>query len=226
MEWIKKSYAWLILNSVACLIFLNLLWTIYAQIRALNAYNPYAYWIGSEMFRNAGHWAIRFLLISLAMSPSYSIFSWRKALGLRKSAGLWAFAFASLHVCMFFADRFWGKIVYEPYYPIGIAAISILSLMAVTSNQRAMRLMKKWWKRLHRMVYVAGLLVALHAILALGHWQKFPDWESTYLEMQIYGLLMIVLLVLRIRWLRELIHLPKRKVKPEFGGIERQVVEA
>jgi DMSO/TMAO reductase YedYZ heme-binding membrane subunit len=76
------------------------------------------------------------------------------------------------------------------------------------------------------MVYVAGLLVALHSILALGQWQKFPDWENTYLEMQIYGLLMIVLLALRIRWLRELIHLPKRKVKPEFVGTERQVMEA
>jgi DMSO/TMAO reductase YedYZ heme-binding membrane subunit len=86
-----------------------------------------------------------------------------------------------------------------------------------------MRLLKKWWKRLHRLVYVAGLLVALHTILALGHWQKFPDWEAKYLEMQLYGVLMIVLLALRIRWLRELFRIPKAKVKPEY---ERPLLES
>jgi methionine sulfoxide reductase heme-binding subunit len=226
MEWFKKSYAWLILNSIASLIFLSLLWTIYAKIRMMGAYYPTYGWIGSDMFRTAGHWAIRFLLISLAMSPIYSIFGWRKALGLRKSAGLWSFAFAALHFCMFFADWTWPKIAFQPYYPIGLTAISILALMALTSNKWAMRLMKKWWKRLHRLVYVAALLVVLHTILALGHWQKFPDWELAYLEMKIYGLLMIILLLLRIPWVKELIHLPKRKVKPELAAIERQVAEA
>jgi sulfoxide reductase heme-binding subunit YedZ len=223
MEWFKKSYVWLFLNSIASLIFLQLLWAIYSETRLLNTYNPYAYWIGSTMFREAGQWAIRFLLISLAMSPIYSIFGWRRALGLRKSAGLWSFAFAALHFCMFFADRFWWKFAYEAYFPIGIAAISILALMALTSNQWAMRFMKQWWKRLHRMVYLAGLLVATHAILALGHWQKFPDWEVKYLEMQFYGVLMLALLLLRIPWMKELIRVPKRKVKPEFQG---QMVEA
>jgi sulfoxide reductase heme-binding subunit YedZ len=223
MEWFKKSYAWLFLNSIAALIFLQLLWSIYSATHLISVYNPYVYWIGSTMFREAGQWAIRFLLISLAMSPIYSIFGWRRVLGLRKSAGLWACAFAALHFCMFFEDRYWWRIAYEPYFPIGIAAISILALMTLTSNQLAMRVMKKWWKRLHRMVYVAGLLVATHAILALGHWQKFPDWEAKYLEMQFYGVLMLALLLLRIPWIKELIRMPKRKVKPEFQG---QMVEA
>src|SRR5690349_16231592 len=143
MEWVKKSYAWFILNSIAFVIFLSLIWAIFSQTRLVNAYNPYVYWIGSDMFRGAGQWAIRFLLLSLAMSPIYSIFGWRKALGLRKSAGLWAFAFAALHFCLFFADRFWWKIAFQPYFPIGLAAISVVALMAVTSNQFAMRLMKK-----------------------------------------------------------------------------------
>lgn len=216
MEWFKKSYVWLVLNSIAACIFLSLLWAIYSRYQALTAYNPYYDAIGSDEFRAAGHWAIRFLVLSLAMSPIYYLFGWRKALGLRKSAGLWAFAFASIHFSLFFADRMWGKITVQAYYPLGIAAISILALMALTSNQFAMRLLKKWWKRLHRLVYVAALLVALHTILALGHWQKFPDWEIAYLEMQIYGLLMMVLLALRIRWLRELLRIPKVKVKPEY----------
>jgi sulfoxide reductase heme-binding subunit YedZ len=234
MNWLKKNWEWLLLNTIALVIFMTLLLPIIRQIRDIsdvfffgnNAFRQNE-WIGSEIFRHSGQWAIRFLVLSLAMSPLYYLFGWKAALKLRKPAGLWAFAFAVLHFRLFFADYTWGKITVQTYYWLGLAAISILAILAATSFTWSQRLLKKWWKRLHRLVYVAGLIVVLHSILALGEWQKFSDWDLLYLETRVYAVLVIALLVLRIRWVRNLLQIPKRKrkVKVEFLSNEGALVE-
>jgi DMSO/TMAO reductase YedYZ heme-binding membrane subunit len=109
----------------------------------------------------AGKWAVRFLLISLAMSPLNTYLGWRRAVSLRKSAGLWAFAFAVLHFVLSITDTNtkFGGIGWFTSFPIadfivlGLAGLLILSILAVTSNRWAMKRLGKTWKRLHRLVY-------------------------------------------------------------------------
>jgi sulfoxide reductase heme-binding subunit YedZ len=171
--------------------------------------------IGSPAFRQLGHWAIRFLLLSLAMSPLYYFTGWRTALRLRKPAGLWAFAFVVLHVWFFLLDGFWGKAWFQSYSKIGLAAFIILMLLAATSHRFAMRLLGPNWKRLHRLVYIAGLLAVLHGLLAASDWMKIPNADANIWEMRLYCVLMVMLLTLRIPWVRTVLKRPPRKAKRE-----------
>jgi methionine sulfoxide reductase heme-binding subunit len=219
MQSIKQHGLWTLLNTIALLIFLSLLSQIFKTINDIrilflfDAYlSNYDLNIGSVVFQESGRWAIRFLLISLAISPLYYLFGWKKLIGLRKSAGLWAVAFTLIHLRLFFADITWGKIVYQSYFWIGLAGFIILALLALTSHPWAMRWMKKWWKRLHRLVYIAGILVVLHSILAIEK-VKLSNLDEIRLEMRIYLVILLVLLVLRISWLRRLIRIPKRKIQ-------------
>src|SRR5687767_10529798 len=119
MFWIRKHSAEIVLNTVALIIFASLAYEMHLLIHgkwlAITIYgsypsNPSVEVIAGHAFRSIGHWAIRFLMLSLAMSPIYTYFGWKTALRLRKPAGIWAFAFAGLHVWLFFLDTFWGKV--------------------------------------------------------------------------------------------------------------------
>ncbi len=174
--------------------------------------------IGSYSFRLAGRFAIRFLTLSLAISPAVYYLGWRRLVPLRKWSGLWAFAFAALHMSFFFSDFVWRKVWGQSFVYAGLAALAILALMTLTSHRPAMRILGRNWKRLHRLVYVAGMLVVLHSISALIFWKEVPDFEVMLLETQITGLQIALLLVLRSTAARRLIQrvfkLPRRKRRP------------
>ena len=135
MLWIRKHSAEIVLNAVAFTIFASLVWQVHPLIHggwlAITTYpnnnvSDYTEVIAGHAFRSIAHWALRFLLFSLAMSPLHTYFGWKTALRLRKPAGLWAFAFAGLHVWLFFLDIFWGKVWGEPYVYYGLIAVIIL----------------------------------------------------------------------------------------------------
>ena len=84
--------------------------------------------IGSYSFRLAGRFAIRFLTLSLAISPAVYFLGWRRLVPLRKWAGLWAFAFAALHMSFFFSDFVWRKVWGQSFVYAGLVALVILTL--------------------------------------------------------------------------------------------------
>lgn len=171
--------------------------------------------IASPNFRMVGRWSIRLLIVSLAISPLVYLFGWRRLVPLRKWAGLWAFAFAGVHILYFLADYFRMKIWGQVFTYVGLVAFIILTALAITSHKRAMKLLGRNWKRLHRLVYIAGVLVVLHAINGILAWQKLPDFNIALTEMQLYGLIAGILLLLRIpqvrHGVRSLLRLPKQK---------------
>lgn len=173
--------------------------------------------IGSHNFRLAGRYAIRLLTLSLAVSPLVHLFGWRHLAPLRKCAGLWAYAFALLHVSFFFSDFFWRKAWAHDFTRLGLAALIILTLLALTSHQAAMKRLGHHWKRLHRLVYLAGILVSLHSINGIIAWKEIPNVDVALLETQIYGLQIGALLLLRLEPIRQLtrrlLRIPKRKRK-------------
>jgi methionine sulfoxide reductase heme-binding subunit len=209
MLWMRKHIAEIVLNMVALIIFASLAYEIHNLIQgewlAITTYpnnnvSGYTEVIAGHAFRSIGHWAIRFLMLSLAMSPIYTYFGWKTALRLRKPAGLWAFAFVGLHVWLFFLDSFWGKVWGQPYVYYGLVAIIILALLAATSIRPAMRLLGRNWKRLHRLVYAAGVLGMLHGLLSFNHWKLGPNGEWYLLETRILAVLLVILLVVRSQW--------------------------
>lgn len=177
--------------------FVPLLWTVWDfwQGNMALAINPF-----QEVTFRTGKTALILLLLSLAVTPVNSIFGWRQLIPLRKWLGLYAFMYGLIHFSIFVVDNglVGGGIsvpaLYEATFKkrfalVGFAALMILLPLAVTSNKWAMRQLKKNWKRLHRLVYLAGVLVIIHFVWLV---------KSDVREPLIYGAVLALLLLLRI----------------------------
>jgi len=161
---------------------------------------------GLDRVLDSGKWSLRFLLLCLAMTPLNTLFGWRSAVKLRKPLGLWAFAFGVLHFAFYVLA--WGSFDFlkppvASYIFLGIGTLSILSALAVTSNRWAMKRLGKNWKRLHRLVYLAGGVAVVHALLATTMGKKVlirdPNAQQ---ELAVYLFVLVILLALRIPVIR------------------------
>ncbi len=194
MDWLKSNWRWASLNLFA---------TLTAMVVMTQGRTGWGDTRTFDPMLESGKWAIRFLLICLAMSPLNSYFGWSSALKLRKPAGLWSFGFAAAHFMFYVADVQRLSFRIEPFFALGAAGLSILTALAVTSNRRVMRRLGKYWKRLHRLVYFSGIAVTSHAMLAASVskrvWLRDPQGQ---LEIKIYFALLVILLVVRIPLVR------------------------
>jgi len=119
--------------------------------------------------QRTGDTAIVLLGLSLACSPLSTYAGWRDAIKLRRALGLYAFMYAAIHFVLFSVvdfglqlDLIVREFVEKRYLWAGLPAFIILIALAATSFRWAMRRMGKNWKRLHRLIYLAAILVALH----------------------------------------------------------------
>jgi sulfoxide reductase heme-binding subunit YedZ len=111
-----------------------------------------------------------FLMLSLAVTPLRKITGWNWLGMNRRVLGLYAFFYGALHFMTYvWFDRFFnfksvgGDVVQRPFIAVGFACFLIMIPLAVTStNKMVKRLGGKRWNRLHKTVYVAGMLGALH----------------------------------------------------------------
>lgn len=155
--------------------------------------------------RSTGSWALIFLLLSLSVTPLKLLTQQAWLIAVRRLLGLWMFAYAVLHVTSYLWLDYqfdWLDIVKDivkhPYVLVGAAALLLTLPLAATSNQRAIRALKQRWKRLHKIVYVIGILALLHF-----WWLVKKDVT----EPVIYSVVFAMLLALR--WLP----LPKKSSK-------------
>lgn len=148
--------------------------------------------------RFLGDWALRFLLIALAVTPLRRITGRPEVTRFRRMLGLFAFFYAALHVTSYVVlDQFfdwaaiWADIVKRTYITVGMGALLILCVLAATSTRKAvMRLKYPRWKKLHRLVYVAGVLSVVHYYMMI---------KAGYTEPLIYGGILALLFVLRLK---------------------------
>ena len=122
--------------------------------------------------RSLGLWAFRFLLICLALAPMQKIIG-INLLRFRRLTGLLAFFYAVMHLGSYLAldlqfdiSIFWRDVTRRPFIILGMVALVLLLPLAVTSNRISMRGLKRNWKRLHRLVYVAAVLAGIHFFLS------------------------------------------------------------
>lgn len=122
----------------------------------------------NEAIHQTGLWAIRFLLIALAVTPLRAALNWGKLLSLRRMLGLTALAYATAHFSLYIVDQkgdllvVASEIVHRFYLTIGFSVLLGLIALGVTSTDAAIRRMGRWWKRLHRLSYLLGVLALLH----------------------------------------------------------------
>ena len=120
--------------------------------------------------RFLGDWAIRFLLMALAVTPVRGITGWTPLIRFRRMFGLFAFFYACLHLSSYIGlDQFfnwreiWGDIVKRNYITVGMVNFVLLASLAATSTKGMIkRLGAKRWINLHKLVYVAGIAACIH----------------------------------------------------------------
>jgi sulfoxide reductase heme-binding subunit YedZ len=123
----------------------------------------------TEIIHATGLWTIRLLMISLAVTPFRQSFRWPRLVTVRRMIGVAAFSYAVLHIVFYAADNMFdlskvaSEIALRIYLTIGFAALLILGALALTSTDGMVkRLGGRAWARLHRWVYLAGVLAAIH----------------------------------------------------------------
>lgn len=176
MNWLKQNWKWGIVNVVAVALF-----TMFFGQAAVAGFSAQSvHWlVGST-----GDVTILFLLLSLAMTPLNIVFGWRDGLPLKKSTGLWAFAFGTMHMLYYAIEQGSLSAIFSQFYLIvGLIPVLIMLPLAVTSTNWWMRKLGKWWKPLHKTVYIAGITAGLHVAL-VGN--------------PLLALLMVLLLAVRI----------------------------
>lgn len=147
-----------------------------------------------------GEWALRWLLLTLAVSPLSRLTHWRWLIRYRRMLGLFAFAYALTHFLVYAVldqglalGRIFEDVVERPYITIGLAALLGLVPLAVTSTRGWMRRLGRRWQRLHWLVYPIAILAVWHF-----YWQVKLDT----LEPLIYAAILAMLLGERLwrRW--------------------------
>lgn len=123
----------------------------------------------AEIEHRLGLWALRLLMITLAITPLRQITGQTALLRFRRMLGLYAFAYATLHLSAYLVldlRGYWTQIFEEiakrPYITVGFTAWLLLVPLAITSTQAAIRRLGRHWAQLHRLVYVVAVLAVLH----------------------------------------------------------------
>lgn len=178
----------------------------------------------AETTSRTGSAAILMLVLSLACTPINTLFGFRPALTGRKPLGLYAFLYAALHLLNFigmdygFSLRAFldDALLQKRYMIVGFAAFLILLPLAITSTKGWMKRLGRNWKRLHQLVYVAGIFAVLHYL-----WLVKIDitWPV------IYGAILAILLVLRLPVIRHWITALRPKPTPTVRTRVRAIAE-
>jgi len=122
----------------------------------------------TEALHVTGQWAVRFLLVTLALTPLQRLLRWNRLALVRRMFGVGTFLWAALHLVLYLASVKYdvafaaGEIVRRHYLTIGFGAFMGMALLAATSTDGMLRRLGAWWKPLHRMVFGIAALALLH----------------------------------------------------------------
>lgn len=145
-----------------------------------------------------GRWALKLLLVGLAITPLRRLTGWNVVIQYRRMLGLFAFFYATLHFLSYWAfdlgfafAAMIGDVLKRPFIALGFTAFVLLVPLAVTSTKGWIRRMGKKWVRLHRLVYVAAICAVIHFA-----WKVKVVTGAPVL----YAVILTVLLGFRLAW--------------------------
>ncbi len=154
-----------------------------------------------------GIWAIRFIMITLAVTPLRHLTGWNWLVRFRRMFGLFTFFYVLTHFLTWLIldqslllSAIAEDLTERPFITIGFTAFVLLTAMAVTSTNGIRRRMGRRWQKLHYSVYVVGLL---------GVWHYWWQGKKDANDAQIYAVILAVLLGFRIWW-----KLRQKKARP------------
>jgi sulfoxide reductase heme-binding subunit YedZ len=192
LDWLRSRWLKILIHAGALL---PLAWIAWQYTQGLFLVDPVR-----EITSLTGRIALILLVLTLACTPANTLFGFKQVLLVRRVLGLYAFLYASLH----FATFVWldygfdlallvEAVFAQRYVVVGFVAGLILLALALTSTRGWQRRLGKNWKRLHRLVYLAGLLAVVHFAWLV---------KDIRVPLQ-YGAVLALLLVLRLPRVRQ-----------------------
>jgi sulfoxide reductase heme-binding subunit YedZ len=180
----------------------ELAWAAIAHQLNVNPFNA--------IVRSTGFWSLRFLCLTVAITPFRWLTGWHAVVKFRRMMGLFGFFYGTLHFLAYiFFDRLAGldsperaqplataarvlwaagvEVLQRPFFTIGFVAFALLVPLAATSTVGMMRrLGGRQWRAVHRLVYVAAIASVVHTY-----------WPLTW-RVPRYGLILAIVLALRL----------------------------
>ncbi|MDG3576985.1 protein-methionine-sulfoxide reductase heme-binding subunit MsrQ [Rhizobium sp. YJ-22] len=154
-----------------------------------------------------GLWTLRFLILTLAVSPLRELGGW-SFLRYRRALGLLTFYYAAMHFTVYavldqtlMLDAIIADVLKRPFIMFGMAGLVLLVPLAVTSNAASIRTLGPNWIKLHRLVYIVAALGVLHFALS-----------TKVLSLEQYIYIGLILLLILYRAVRPILREPKRKL--------------
>ena len=176
-----------------------------------------------ELEQRTGRVTITILVLSLAATPISILTGWREPVKRNRALGLYAFMYACIHLTIFLWLDYgfdYGQIfeiLVEKYYIIfGFFTFLILLSLALTSFDSSKRWLKKNWKKLHRFVYLAGILAVLH--YALSKKGNIFTLQGDIVRPFVYGIIVILLLLIRVKPIKKFLQTQQKKISSWFNA--------
>jgi sulfoxide reductase heme-binding subunit YedZ len=187
-------------------------WIAWAALTGNLSANPL-----QDITHDTGDWTLRFICITLAITPLRRLTGWNAVIRFRRMMGLFAFFYGTTHFLIYvIADRFasldfpngivawttvvnlaksvWEDIAKRPYITVGFTALMLMAPLAITSTAGWIRrLGGKRWNRLHKLIYATGVLAVIH------YWWLV---KADIRRPAVYGAVVAILLGLRAYWSR------------------------
>src|SRR6516162_2355117 len=196
---------------LACL--MPVVWLVTAALTDDLSANPIR-----DITEETGTWALRFLLITLCVTPLRRLTSWNGAIKYRRMLGLFAFFYGFLHFLTYvWLDQFFSLLdivqdVYKrPFITAGFSSFVVMIPLAITSTKEWIaRLGGKQWQLLHRLTYVGAIAAVVHYL-----WLVKADTRRPLA----YGFLLSLLLGFRVlKFVRSQFHFPGRSAPLPHAG--------
>ncbi len=172
-----------------------LAWLVWGALANTLGANP-----AEALIRATGDWTLRFLCLTLAVTPLRQWTGWQALARLRRMLGLYTFFYGSLHFLAFaWLDMGFDlaaivkDIAKRPFILVGSAALLLMLPLAATSFNAAIKALgAARWQALHRAVYAVAALAILHFF-----WMRAA--KNNFAEVAVYALILAVLLGERVR---------------------------
>ncbi len=142
---------------------------------------------------DTGIWTLRFIVLTLAVTPVRWLTGWNPVALFRRMLGLFAFFYGTLHFLTYFIldhslelAGVWDDVVKRPYITAGFTAFILMVPLALTSTHGWIRrLGGHRWNRLHQLVYITGIGAVLHYL-----WKVKLDTTNPFIYIAIVGVLL------------------------------------
>jgi sulfoxide reductase heme-binding subunit YedZ len=220
----QQAIRWIVKPVVFLTALVPFGWLVWAGLTGNLSANPL-----EDLTNETGLWTLRFLCITLALTPIRRLTGWHSVIRFRRMTGLFAFFYGTMHFMTYvIADRFAGldfpdgivsmttlrglamsvgeDIYKRPFITIGFTALTLMAPLALTSTAGMIRrLGGRRWQALHRLIYASAIAAVVHY-----WWLVKADLRSP----QRYALILGALLMFRLVWARRQAAAP-RSARPQ-----------